>query len=334
MTPSGDGALDLLITQNNLPPLLLKNDGGNRYNWLRLAFKGEHDNKTGDRHQSRTLRRGAAAKMGSPRRVRLPGSRPRANRRRPGRRARKRKLFVCSGPPASCRTRMRFPRTRNEHITEIDRRGSSCPIVFVWNGEKFEFLADMIGPGIVGHWTGPNQRNIPNPDGIFQSDRLAGAAARGPPAVSACSNRWKSSIISTRRACSPWIIRRRRGLSQRAFRERAALSAQFKVIASRNAHLPVGAWDDQGPQSLAFLREQDHKYVTNFPARALRWLRRNAQDRAGPRRLGIPQTRCACSWTASPITSAPVRCTLRGKRASRRCRLTSKCRTAPAKWVK
>ena len=30
-----------------LPPVLLKNDGGNRYNWIRIGLKGENDNKTG-----------------------------------------------------------------------------------------------------------------------------------------------------------------------------------------------------------------------------------------------------------------------------------------------
>ena len=44
---TGDGAQGLLITQNNLPPVLLKNIGGNKHNWLQLAFHGEHDNKTG-----------------------------------------------------------------------------------------------------------------------------------------------------------------------------------------------------------------------------------------------------------------------------------------------
>ena len=38
----GDGAPDLLITQNVLPPVLLKNEGGNRFNWIRLGFKGEN----------------------------------------------------------------------------------------------------------------------------------------------------------------------------------------------------------------------------------------------------------------------------------------------------
>ena len=39
----GDGSVDLLITQNNLPPKLLKNVGG-KNEWLQLAFKGDDSN--------------------------------------------------------------------------------------------------------------------------------------------------------------------------------------------------------------------------------------------------------------------------------------------------
>jgi tetratricopeptide (TPR) repeat protein len=44
---SGDGSADLLITQNNLPPVLLKNIGANKNGWIELAFKGESDSKSG-----------------------------------------------------------------------------------------------------------------------------------------------------------------------------------------------------------------------------------------------------------------------------------------------
>ena len=43
----GDGSTDLLITQNNRPPVLLKSAGANKNNWLRIALKGEFDSKTG-----------------------------------------------------------------------------------------------------------------------------------------------------------------------------------------------------------------------------------------------------------------------------------------------
>ncbi|MGO9592107.1 MAG: FG-GAP-like repeat-containing protein [Candidatus Acidiferrales bacterium] len=45
--PEGDGSADLLITQNGLPPILLKNVGGNENDWLELALSGDPDNRTG-----------------------------------------------------------------------------------------------------------------------------------------------------------------------------------------------------------------------------------------------------------------------------------------------
>src|SRR6185369_13847233 len=54
---------------------------------------------------------------------------------------------------------------KKEHnIGELDRRGSSCPVLFSWNGHEYEFIADMIGPGVVGHWIAPGQRNVPDSD--------------------------------------------------------------------------------------------------------------------------------------------------------------------------
>src|SRR5439155_23367587 len=42
----GDGATDLLITQNHGPAVLLRNEGGNKNHWLRLALKGLNDNRS------------------------------------------------------------------------------------------------------------------------------------------------------------------------------------------------------------------------------------------------------------------------------------------------
>jgi hypothetical protein len=43
----GDGTTDLLITQNDLPPVLLKNMGAQQNGWLKLALQGTTDNKEG-----------------------------------------------------------------------------------------------------------------------------------------------------------------------------------------------------------------------------------------------------------------------------------------------
>src|SRR5260370_3429869 len=51
-----------------------------------------------------------------------------------------------------------------QSIAELDRRGSSCPVLFSWNGRGYEFVADMIGPGVVGNWVAARGRDIPEPD--------------------------------------------------------------------------------------------------------------------------------------------------------------------------
>lgn len=41
----GDGSTDLLITQNSGPPVLLKNEGGEKNDWLQLSLAGDTDNR-------------------------------------------------------------------------------------------------------------------------------------------------------------------------------------------------------------------------------------------------------------------------------------------------
>jgi tetratricopeptide (TPR) repeat protein len=48
-------------------------------------------------------------------------------------------------------------------IEELDRKPSSCPFLFTWNGHGFEFITDFMGGGEMGYWEGPGQHNRPDP---------------------------------------------------------------------------------------------------------------------------------------------------------------------------
>lgn len=48
-------------------------------------------------------------------------------------------------------------------VEELDRKPSSCPMLFTWNGERFEFVTDMLGGGEMGNWMGPAAFNTPDP---------------------------------------------------------------------------------------------------------------------------------------------------------------------------
>jgi hypothetical protein len=53
-------------------------------------------------------------------------------------------------------------------IEELDRKPSSCPFLYTWNGERFEFVTDFMGGGEMGYLENPGAagaraRNTPNP---------------------------------------------------------------------------------------------------------------------------------------------------------------------------
>jgi len=48
-------------------------------------------------------------------------------------------------------------------IEELNRKPSSCPFLFTWNGERFAFVTDFMGGGEMGYWEGPGKRNTPDP---------------------------------------------------------------------------------------------------------------------------------------------------------------------------
>jgi hypothetical protein len=43
--------------------------------------------------------------------------------------------------------------------------------LFVWDGERYQLVSDILGAGVVGHWVGPNERNIPRPTEWVKIDR-------------------------------------------------------------------------------------------------------------------------------------------------------------------
>ena len=61
-------------------------------------------------------------------------------------------------------------------VEEAQRQLASCPVVFVWNGEKYEFLSDVLGVAALGYFYKPGQQTpvrpferILLPEGLMQS---------------------------------------------------------------------------------------------------------------------------------------------------------------------
>ena len=52
---------------------------------------------------------------------------------------------------------------KTHRIQELDRKPSSCPILFVWTGERFEFVGDFLGVGGLGYFEQPGVYSKPDP---------------------------------------------------------------------------------------------------------------------------------------------------------------------------
>jgi Flp pilus assembly protein TadD len=258
-----DGAIDLLITQAGGPPVLLRNVGGNQNNWVRLALKGEADSKTafGTKVEvyAGSLRQkweftGPAGYLGQSDTEIIAGLGA----------AKEADVVRLLWPTGVLQDELAIAAGARPAIVELDRRGSSCPILFAWNGSKFEFISDIAGPGIVGHWIGPNQRNIPNSAEYLKVDGSQAQAQNGKLRFRLIEPMEELDYVDQVRLLA---IDHPAGVEvypNGHFYSNPPFP-QFKVIATEGARLPAGAWDAQGHDLLRLLKDRDRKYVTDFP---------------------------------------------------------------------
>jgi tetratricopeptide (TPR) repeat protein len=158
----GDGAADLLITQNHGPAVLLRNEGGNKNNWLRVSFKGLADNKSaigtkvevfaGANRQKFEIA-GSSGYLGQNSADFVVGLGQ----------AKEADVVRMLWPSGVLQDEIQIAGMKDYSFGELDRRGSSCPTLFAWDGTRYALVGDMLGAGVVGHWVGPNQRDIPRP---------------------------------------------------------------------------------------------------------------------------------------------------------------------------
>jgi len=152
---------------------------------------------------------------------------------------------------------------KTQVVAELDRRGSSCPILFSWNGKEFEFIADMIGPGVVGHWIAPGERDVPDP-----TEYLKVAAKSVKERDGKLSFRFMEPMEETVYLDQVKLLAIDHPATYDVFPNERFVSnppfPEFRVVASRGSRPPVGAWDDKGNDVLKLLSTADRKYVTGF----------------------------------------------------------------------
>jgi len=278
-----DGATDLLITQNHGPAVLLRNEGGNKNHWLRLALKGLADNKSAIGTKVEVFSGGNRQKF------EIYGSNGYLGQNSPY-------LTVGLGdskdadivrmlwPTGVLQDEIQIAGDQQRDLMEIDRRGSSCPTLFAWDGERYEFVADMLGAAVVGHWIAPGQRDTPRP---VEYIKIPTVIVRDKPAIDDHRKDGGAPLLAgVARSANHGTLSFRfmEPLEEAVYLDQVRLLAvdhpanvdvypneyfasnppypQFKVVVSRDAKPPLAVWDDHGHNVLPDLLA--HKFIDDF----------------------------------------------------------------------
>jgi len=261
-----DGAVDLLITQNHGPAVLLRNEGGSKNNSLRLALKGLNDNKSAIGTKVEVFSGGIRQKF------EVYGSSGYLGQNSPyltiglGQ-AKEADVVRMLWPTGVLQDEIGVAANTQQNITELDRRGSSCPTLFAWDGQEYKLVGDMLGAGVVGHWIAAEKGNVER------------NIARPTEAI-------KIDLSSLREKNGKLSLRFMEPLEESVYLDQAKLLAvdhpadldvypneyfasnppypPFKVVLSnsRDSRPPVGAWDNHGHNVLPDLLA--HRYFGDF----------------------------------------------------------------------
>ena len=310
----GDGDTDLFVRFGSGSLTFLRNEGGSRNNSVRLRLAGKVSNRggVGAKIEARagSLRQKLEAYAASPAPAPADivfglGSRQSADAVRilwPSGVVQAEAEFATTTGAAKNATTL--------PVTELDRKPSSCPYLYAWNGERFEFLTDFMGGGELGYWAAPGVRAAPDPTEYV---RIGGdlLKERGGRYELRVTNELEEALFIDRLQLVSVAhpagveVHPNEGLGN-------PTASEFKLYAARAARPPRRAEDDRGRDVLAQIAKLDRTYADGF---RLRPIRGYAEDHALTLDLGSVSDRpllLMTGWTDYAFSSDNVAASQQG----------------------
>ena len=259
----GDGDLDLLVTCNGGRPYLLRNDGGNRNNYAKVRLEPLHDNKSalGAKVEIRSglfrqkvevsgycsyLSQGGSAEV-----IFGLGNRKTAD-------------FVrILWPTGVLQSEIEPAANTMVKIPQLDRKGTSCPVLYAWNGSRYEFVTDFLGGSAVGTLIAPGKHNATDTDEyiLIQASQLKEKqgfySIKMNDQLEEVMFIDQVKLLAVDHPADIGIFPNERLMPGPPFPD-------FKIYAAKGSRPPVRAVDDRGHDLLPALRYVDRRYPDGF----------------------------------------------------------------------
>ncbi len=259
----GQGAADLIVTRVAGPPLVLHNAGGSKNRSLRIALTGLADNKSALGTKVEVFSEGMWQKFevaGSSGYQSQGSTEILAGLGRSERVDVVRMLWPTGVPQDELDVAANKPVA----LTELDRRGSSCPVLFAWNGSKYEFVSDVIGAAVVGHWVSPTSKNHADSDEWIKVDGTSLRSRNGRLSLRFGEPMEEINYVDRLRLVAVDHPENTEVYPNERFLSEPPFASGSTVVASPSTHALYGAWDNQGHDVRVQLATRDHEYVRDF----------------------------------------------------------------------
>jgi Tfp pilus assembly protein PilF len=259
----GDGDMDVVVTQNGGHPLLLRNEGGNRNKWLEVRTAGLNSNRdgigtrvdvqSGPYWQRQEIQAGGGYLSQGP---------PLAHFGMGGRGVAD---FVrLLWPGGVLQAELEVPAGQRTEQAELDRKGSSCPLLFAWNGGRFGFVTDFLGVGGLGMWMAPGVYGTPDPDEFVKIEPSQLQPRDGAYLFQVMENLEEISYLDEARLI---VLDHPAGIEvypNEAFGAKAPPEERVYAIATADRVFPVKARDHHDREVTDAVLKIDRRYPDDF----------------------------------------------------------------------
>ncbi len=153
------------------------------------------------------------------------------------------------------------------NVTEIDRKPSSCPYLYAWNGERFEFITDFMGGGEMGYLERTGHYNKPDPNEYvrIRGDQLKQKYGRYELRV---TNELEEALFVDR--LQLLVVAHPSGTEVYPNEGMSEPPKNFKLFVTKNARPPLSAVDDHGDHVLDLISHLDRRWPSDFKTDRIR----------------------------------------------------------------
>jgi len=257
-----DGDTDILLTVNGGRPVLLRNDGGNQNHWIKVRLQGTNSNKSGIgtkvEVKSGTLWQKVEINGGSGYLSQSPpevifglGNHQSVD------------VVRLLWPGGVLQSEINLPINQTKLIHELDRKGTSCPLLYTWNGTRYQFVTDFLGGCAIGYLESPGHYNTPDTDEYV---KISGRQLQ--PRDGTYSLKVNNQLEEVLYIDQTELLVLDHPADVDLFPNERLMPEPpyppFKIYTAKNACPPKAAWDGQGQDVLPLIAKIDRTYPDHF----------------------------------------------------------------------